>query len=691
MWRFDLRLRGMTELVNEVTFEKYEQAVSNHPYIHIPEIIRWIIKKLDVKLLGVKSAPDLTVIAGILAEGDRHYAEIFSSQDLLPKDRDGSLPVEPLSDSVDRIIVAITGKRLRNEENATIYGYLEEALWTSLAELLALDARYNGYEKWQALVTLFYQSRTFYGALTSHIPIATTKEHEEELCAPYDPDNVVRYISQGDKRMEADAYQRQYLKKMDKYREAAPAVYVHNLTENSATMSLGDTEVFKKDLISRLGREPEVKWIDGLRWPLAQAAALNEYQDLAEIAALVTELVAQRERLQSSFVHLLLIMLEQHFDLMRRISFNLRNFETPLGSYYFDPAIAATLHAAGQSRLENWKENDIKNEIALIFAPISTISDPTDDLHRGLFGWVANQDRERWLNNPNANLILQMIDQLHEEYLEIYGPGKWAKTDLLKIIEPEGLDWKRFKILYSLWLADETDEGMRQGLKDQMGEYILSNDFFWNSSYHFDNDHFGQALHVTDLYFGIPDGAAELVTLTTKTRNWHEGWAYSGAGGIKEANRHIFLLTCGICLAYLHYDAGNAIPATKIWQATSQQIVEQYRATGSELDRNHYLLPLRMLVHTLLKFDEPALADCLKELFNKIDHIEDRIVLAHSMMESTGFLKKMISAGIRHEIWQHIGDQYWVMELRIRYAKLPELIRQYENLYKAAEPWFLAH
>lgn len=690
MSKSDLRLRGMTELVNEVTFEKYELAVSNHPYILLPEIISWIINKLDVKLLGVKSAPDLTVIAGILAEGDRHYADIFSSLDLLPKDRDSTLPVEPLSYSVDSIIEAITGKRLRNEENATIYGYLEEALWTSLAQRLALDARYNGYEKWQALVTLFYQSRTFYGTLTSHIPIATIKEQEKGLRAPFDPDNVVRYISQGDKRMEADAYQRRYLKKMDKYSGTSPAVYVEKLTDNSDTMSLVDTEALKKDLINRLGREHEVAWIDGLRWPLAQAAALNEYQDLAEIAALVAQLVIQRERLQSSFVHLLLIMLEQHLDLMRRISFNLRSFETPPGPHYFDPAIAANLHVVGQSRLENWKNNDVKNEIALLLAPIATINDPTGEFHRGLFGWVANQDRERWLTNPNSKLILQLIEELHEHYLGIYGTGKWAKADLLQAIEPDGIAWKRFKLLYSLWLADEADGIMLQGLKDQMVTYILSNDFFWNSGYQFDNDHLAQAMHVTNLYFSIPGGATELLALTTQTRNWHEGWAFGGAGGIKDANRYIFFLTCGICLAYLHYNAGDKNSAGNIWEDIRRQTLEQYRSTGSELDRCHYLLPLRVLIHTLLKFDEPALADCLKELFNKIDHIEDRIVLAHSLMDIAGFLKKSLTATIRYEIWQPIEDQYWVLVLRLRHAKLPELIRQNETLYKAAAPWFLA-
>jgi hypothetical protein len=489
--------------------------------------------------------------------------------------------------------------------------------------------------------------------------------------------------------MEADAYQRQYLTKMDKYSGISPAIYVEKLTENSDTMSLGDTEVLKKDLISRLGRAHEVAWIDGLRWPLAQAAALNEYQDLAEIAALVAQLVVQREQLHSSFVHLLLIMLEQHFDLMRRISFNLRSFETPPGPHYFDPAIASTLHAAGQSRLENWKDNDIKNEIALLLTPITAIRDPTGELQRGLFGWVANQDRERWLNNANSKLILQLIDELHEQYLGAYVPGKWAKADLLQAIQPDGIAWKRFKLLYSLWLTDETDGLMRHGLKEQMGAYILSKHFFWNSGYHFDNDHLAQALHVTNLYFSIPDAAAEFLTLTTKTRNWHEGWAFGGASGIKDANRYIFLLTCGICLAYLHYDAGDKNSATNIWDATRRQIVEQYRATGSELDRHYYLLPLRVLIHTLLNFDESALADCLKELFNKIDHIEDRIVLAHSLMETARFLKKSLYATIRHELWQPIQDQYWVLELRLRYAKHPEQIRQYENLYKAAAAWFL--
>jgi hypothetical protein len=75
-------------------------------------------------------------------------------------------------------------------------------------------------------------------------------------------------------------------------------------------------------------------------------------------------------------------------------------------------------------------------------------------------------------------------------------------------------------------------------------------------------------------------------------------------------------------------------------------------------------------------------------LFIKIDHIENRIVLPHSLMETAGFLTKTLNGSIRHEVWQHIQDQYWVLEMRLRHAKHPDQIRQYENLYVAAASWF---
>jgi hypothetical protein len=683
MWKHDLRLLGLTELVNQAIFQKYKDAIADHPYTDLPAVITWLAAQLGSQ----NSITDKTAIAAQLWDGDRHYAGVFLRLDLLPQDRDPALPVEPLSYSVDKILEVITGKSLRVDSDATVYGYLEEALLMDLARLAAEDNRYAGYERWQALIERFGQSGTFYTALVTAIPENAIQNYRTSLAAPYDPDNVVRYVSQGDKRMEADAFQRDYLERIDKYRQTAPAVFVSKLTDNSDTMLLADTQILKKDLVSRLGREAEVAWIDGLRWPLAQAATLNGYQDLAEIATLVAQLVAQRDRLQSPFVHLLLIMLEQYVDIMRRISFNLHQFEQTAGHYYHKPAISQQLHAEGQARLAAWKAREIQTTVSNLLAPVLAIENPTDELQHTLFGWVTTQDRERWLNNPHARLVLQTIDELHEHYLKAFAPGKWPKAQLLKAIAADPIDWKKFKLLYSLWSSDETDEALRSELKEQMASYLRSDQFSWNSGYQFDNDHCTQALQLTNLYFGLPNAKGELAELTKTTRTWHEGWAYRGASGFKDSNRYIFLLTCGMCLAYLRYDSGDTAGATESWKAYLEETVAQYRSTRSELDRQHYLLPFRLLFHTLLKFDELALPDLLDKLFRQIDHIEHRIYLAHSLMETTGFLEKMLTADIRDKIGALLQAQYWILELRLKHAKHPEQIRQYEMLYKAVLPW----
>ncbi len=683
MWKRDLRLHGLANLVNNATLQKYRDAVAEHPYAGLPAVVAWLAELLA----NFPSTVDKSAVSGQLRDGDQHYASVFLRLNLLPEDRDPTLPIEPLSDCVDQIIESITGRRLRGDSNAPVFGFLKEAVLTDLARFLARDNRYSLYSQWEALINRFWQSDMFYEALVSAIPKSAIQQVKASLTPPYDNSNVVRYLSQGDKRMEDDVFQREYLKRIEKNRLGAPAEFIRKLTDHSDTMSLHRNQVLKKDLVRQLGRDAEVAWIDGLRWPLVQAAALNEYGDVSEIAAMVAELVQQRDKLQSPFVHLLLIMLEQAIGVMRRISFNLHQFEQPAGQSYHNSTILEELHAEGQNCLAAWKAHEIRTLVTDLLKSILAIENPTDELQRGLFGWVAGQDRERWLNNPHADSVLKTIDELHEQYLNSFTSGKWSKAQLIQTIAMDLIDWKQFKLLYSLWNSEETDETLRSKLIDKMNAYIRSDLFSWNTAYVFDNYHLNQALQLTNLYFRLPDSEMQLAALTKAMRTWNEGWSYRGASGMKDSNRYIFLLTCGMCRSYLHYDAGDVAGATANWKSYLEETTVQYRSARSELDRQYYLLPLKLLFHIVQKFDEFALPNLLDETFGKIDHIENRIELAHSLMETTTFLKKTLNVGTRQDIRGLLQAQWWVLELQLKRTKHVEHNRQFEKLYNAVLPW----
>jgi hypothetical protein len=684
----DLRTLSLSELVHDARVGKYKNAFLENAYAGLPEVVAWLALQLGTNGDNI----DKTVILDQLHAGDQFYSDLFRSQGLLPADLNPELYGDPLSETVDKILQAITGKRLRGYSDAIIYDYLKEAVLTELARLLARDNRYNSHAEWQSLIERFGSSSTFYIALVSAIPETTIHLHKTALAPPYDPSDVLHYLSQGYTRMDRASFHREYLKRIEQGPSLLPSELVGKLTEGADSMMLNFDEMLKQDLVRRLGPEDEVAWIDGLRWPLVQAAAINEYQELAELAALVHQLVGRRDQLQSNFVQLLLIMFQQYIGLMRRISFNLNSFESSVNPYAGEPFFQQ-LYEEGRSRLEAWKVQGIKDAAADLLAPLLAIEGPTDETQRALFDWVTAQDRERWLNTVQSGITLPIIDQFHEHYLGAFLHGKWPKAQLLRTIETDPVNWKQFKLLYSLWESEGGDEAFRKRLVGQMDAFIGSDQFAWNTGYIFDNDRCEQALHLTDLYFRSPHSLAQLTAMTRAARTWHEGWSYHGPSEMKDNNRYIFLLTCGMCLAYLHYNSGDAEGATTSWESTLGETISQYRSAGPEMFRQRYLLPIRLFFHTLIKFDKLALSGQLEALFKKVDHIEDRIELAHGLMETTRFLDESLPAELREKIGTMVQEQYWVFKLRLQHAKHPEHVQRYEMMYKAAMAWlsFIEH
>jgi hypothetical protein len=420
----DLRTLSLSELVHDARLGKYKNAFLENAYAGLPEVVAWLALQLGTNGENI----DKTVILDQLHAGDQFYSDLFRSQGLLPADLNPELYGDPLSETVDKILQAITGKRLRDYSDAIIYDFLKEAVLTELARLLGRDNRYNGHAEWQSLIERFGSSSTFYTALVSAIPETTIHLYKTALAPPYDPSDVLHYLSQGYTRMDRASFHREYLKRIEQGPSLSLSELVGKLTEGADSMMLSFDQMLKKDLVGRLGPKDEVAWIDGLRWPLVQAAAINEYQELAELAALVHQLVGRRDQLQSNFVQLLLIMFQQYIGLIRRISFNLNSFESPVSPYADEP-FSQQLYEEGRSRLEAWKVQGIKAATADLLTPLLAIEGPTDETQRALFDWVTAQDRERWLGTVQSGIMLPIIDQFHEHYLGAFCPASGRKPN----------------------------------------------------------------------------------------------------------------------------------------------------------------------------------------------------------------------------------------------------------------------
>jgi hypothetical protein len=690
MYKRDKRLKDFFTLANEQKDSKYRDAIASHAFKRMAEIIAWLAAQVEENVLrGSIGQTDYSWIAAVILEGNLHYADLFKRLDLMPRDWDLQKPIEPLSFAVDRICDAIQGHRSQINDEPSVYKKLEEAILASLAAVLAQDRRYAAFEKWTKLHHLFWQSHTFFGSLLDAIPESSIRTHEPELMPKADHDNVAFGLTQADRRVDNSTYHQAYLAKMDKYRQASAALYIQKLTEGADYIMLDDDMRFKQSLVSRLGPEASLAWIDTVYWPLTQAVALHGYNDLDETEQMIALLVAKRDTLKSRFVHLLLIMLNHYLELVRRISFNLSNLRNE--HHYYDTVVGNTIQAEGLRSYDDWISADMANSIARVVSVITgEITVPDEELQSGLFGWVTEQEREPWLQNTFREPLLLAVDKLHKYYLDIYTSGHWSKSALLAAIEPDLLDWKKFKVLYSVWQTETAEESLRKKLIEKMTAFICSEDFYWNQRYEFNDEYINQALYFTNLIHNESDALLTLSALAQKFRNWHEGWAYNGAAGVKVANRYIFLLTCGVCLSYIYYDIGDTLTARECLQTYDREITLQYRSTVSELNRAHYLLPIRLVVYTLLKFDFTDFENFIRGKSNQLDDVEDLIVLAHSTMESAIDLKQVLPASLRNEIWDAVETRYWLITVHLPHAKSVDPIFNHKKLYEAAKDWYAA-
>jgi hypothetical protein len=689
MYKRDERLIDFHRIIQDRNAAKFQSVISAHLFARLPELLDWLETQIPAEIPG-KNQPELslTAIGGLLDEGDAYYETLFNVHGLLPeKDEEDEKHTDgALTYAARRISHLFTGHRDINGGVPSAYAELQEAIERLLGEKLAFSLQFATFKSWQLLTGLFWTSHTFFWGLADAVPLEQIRAQQVELLPDIDHNNVVAHLAQGDRRMDDPAYHREYLKKQAALQGATPYHYVDQITQGSDTTSLGEDQEFKLALTGRLGPDAVLQWLDQLYWPLAQAAALNSFDDLAELEELITLLCQKRSTLLTPFPHLLIFLLDRYLQLTKNISFNLKSLAAK--HYYYDAAVAGAIEAEGRIKLAAWKENGMKDSIERVYRALSDqIPDPDAQTQQALFGWVAAQDKEMWLQHNSSELMLPILEQLQQGYLEIYRSGRWAKAALFAAVSAEALNWKNYKVLYALWETDPT-EALRETLAAQMTAFLLKAKFSWNSGYHFEEHYLQQALHFTRLCISGPDAAAIHAELTKTNRPWHEGWAYRGLSGYEQINRYIFLLTCGCCRAYMHYEQGDIVMARTAWQPLDAEIVQQYRSTVSDHDRQHYLLPMRLLIHTLLRFEPAAIPDQLRQKCLQLDCTEDLLILAETLMDSASQLGVPVATALRQEVWQAVETGFPVIAARLQHAKHPEHLQPYRALYDKCRPWF---
>ena len=686
MYKRDDRLVSFITIMNDRQFAKYKNAVSANRFGRLQELVDWLYKQAKSALRNQTKVTAEGAPAGLIPEGDLYYLELFDRLELMPRDEDDADEPRPgpLSHAVEEICRMVSGQRTYFKSLPVVYGDLQEMILGELAGRFAADTADHDYAAWLKLIDLFRDSHDFYWRLIDQLPEAIIRAHISELAPDVDPDNIVAHLAQGDRRMEDAAYHQFYLDKLQQFSTAPSAVFINELTDDASTMSLHEDQSFKLTLTGRLGTAAKLHWLQQLYWPLAQAAAMNEFDDLAELEELVAILIRQPAGLQTRDIHLLLMILERWLHVAKDICFNLKSFTGE--HYHHDQEAEAKVVAEGRIKYESWKSSGMADTTTRIFQNIGTFGQQANaGLHQGLFGWVSGQDRERWLNHQSRDIILPLLDELRSAWLRLYTSGQLDSTMLLTAIGEEGLNWKKFDLLYPLWESDR-NEKFRERLAGQMRAYLLTKPFSWNPANLMDDHYVHQVVHFTKIAFMWTNGRSELEELTHTHRIWHEGWGWQGAGA--HANRYYFLLACGIGLAYLYYDQGDTPTATDISIKYAAETIQQYRATTSELDKKRYNWILRLLTFALVRFDPARLGTYLDHIQSQFDQPEDQLDLAHTLWVAAVNHKVAIDRVIRQQTWHTVNRKYWIILARMGQAKNRIELEAYQQCYNKLEPWY---
>ena len=692
MFLRDSRTFGMHDLINQADQQKYHDAFDTHAFEDMAAVISWL---LDQATLMAKkkfaNAPTFERAAGAadlkskLDTGDQFFCRLFEDRSQLPFSGVATKN-QPLTNAVETLYESIWNLPTTCD-NSTIDGMmLGRYIESKLGNAAATDQRLSKPKYWVKLIERLSQSSSFYHGFLDNIPHGLIESFDADLQFPTDRKNVLQEVYYIDKRVTNTEFHLAYENQMVKLETSSPWKFVKALTDRAEYAHFSSEWSFKEDLILRLPVTKWVDWIDKLYWPFTQAIWFFSVRDLVKMEEFFEELAKSAKTLATPYPHLTLIALHHYFHrLIHEITRNLHHTSQDTSPARED--VRSTIRAEATRQHDGWKTTDRKNSLVKVFDSI--FADPclvTLPLLRGIFDWVADQDQGTWSLSPSGNITAPDIKDLYEVFLGKVEKDARLRSDLLRAIQSDELTWSKTELLFSIYLQDETDVSLRNGIVDKMLAWLKSETFSWNHGLEYNNVVFNQACRLAYLICRGPDPETTINTIIEKFRYWHEGWPTRLPRSINQS-KELYTIIVGIFVCYNYFGDGDRVAGERLFDRYLLLVLDQYRQAMSG-DRKKYCLAIHLLIHVHLKFALPNFPNFMNELAQKVDNIEEILQVAHDWIETAGFLKSPFDASIASTFLARIDADYWIIEMENKFTRNPSPFKVYETMHTKIESAF---
>jgi len=684
----DQRIKDYHDLVKDLDNEHYNSLFSTHPFSKMGLIITFITNQLNKKFTSKESDPkilfekatDENDLSEVLKEGDVFYCSLFESENIISENNKDLIKSNPLNVAINRIYNSIWDMSNVSESHSLIiYSELEKYLEQLLGKSIAVYTRYPKFSDWLKIYHITYGLWGFYNNWISNIDKKLIESNISELLFIGPSDQLHELADLIGYRREKGKASEAYENNLQALSDKSDWDFIREATDKSDMLSLNDDLGLKENLLLRIDIKSWLIWVDNLKWPILQDHAFYSIQDLATIEQIIALVVQEEPKLKTKSQYLLLIVLQNYYELLEKITSNLYHLKEGQWDLY-DKKVRQDIIDESIILFDKWIASELEASCMRVFQLIFGSKPVSESKHFiGIFEWINNYSKQNYLDKRYSEPGLKTLKIINDVFENILILDPNSKIRITSEIVLEKINWQIFEKLITLFQSDETDGLFRDSLYNTYIQYIESDHFNWNGQVTYNDVVINQACYLSYLMTKSPAPLNAWHSLFNQFKCWHEGWITVNNYDYKVRRKETYVLMVGACLAYSYYSQGKKTEAKKAFNEVLEIVLSQYRVASSH-NSNDYEIVLRLLSHTIAQYSPIEVDSFIKLIDEKCDDLELFLVVTYEislLVEKSSLKLSTTSVSIiKNQIYTH----FWKIEKRYSDNALKHMLKYFSTL-----------
>ena len=685
----DERLKDYHTLKNESQAAEYKSLFAQNAFLPSEIAVVWLLEQLKQRISssedGAKTrftdlnhSPELQTS---LTEGDSFYTRLFDEGNWISERVQDMRSETPFSQAIERLYNRLWD--LYNDEvrsELVVYSELEHHIEVELGRHVAKDSSLNNLAGWISIKDATHGLWKFQQSWVASIdePKIQSLSNDLVYIAPNVP--LHELASLMERRHDKVAASASYATELKRLQTESDWTYVRELTDKSDMLDLNSDQHLKQDLLLRLGMEPWLKWVDGLKWPILQDHAFLFIQRIDRLEELVALITKGQLSLKTKSEHLLLMVLQNYVELIIKISNNL--FHLKEGEWnYPESEDAQDIIDAARQQYDDWMNRELKDSCNRVFDMIFGAAPVSESGYfDGVFEWINSLSKQHYNNKRYPNPSLDSLMIINEAFQQKLNNDTTNKLKIVASVPINQLNWQVFEKLVGILEHDENDEFFQRTLFDTYVSYLESDHFRWNVK--FEDLCLNQACNFSYVLKKLDHPLNEWKKLISKYRCIHEGWLARNIAGYEPRTKEAFVLITGACLSYTCYKENDLVNGVSVYDHVLDIVFEQYRSDFSTNEKD-YWIALQLLAHIVGTYDQTKANALAQLLADKMDTEEGFLVVTQTLTATLLKQSQNLNGLSKTKIEERINGRFWIIEERYKDGMKKQDLTYYHELRDA--------